>query len=59
VEVDSQLFKDPYRNVVKDRAEILKHTAMLNGALAAAWRIRYEILKLEVTTLPERYHKTA
>jgi hypothetical protein len=43
VEVNSQLFKDPYRNVVKDRAEILKHTTMLNGALAAAWRIRHEI----------------
>jgi hypothetical protein len=45
VEVNSQLFKAHYRNVVKDRAEILKHTTMLNGTLAAAWRIRHEILK--------------
>jgi hypothetical protein len=39
VEVNSQLFKAHYRNVVKDRAEILKHTTMLNGTLEAAWRI--------------------
>jgi hypothetical protein len=45
--------------VVKDRAEILKHTTMLNGTLAAAWRIRHEILKLEIARLPERHHKTA
>jgi hypothetical protein len=31
VEVTSQLFKAHYRNVVKDRAEIPKHTTMLNG----------------------------
>jgi hypothetical protein len=36
VEVNSQLFKAHYRNVVKERAEILKHTTMLNGTLAAA-----------------------
>ncbi len=42
VEVNSQLFKAPYRNVVKDRAEILKHTTVLNEALAAAWRIRHD-----------------
>ncbi len=59
VEVNSQLFKAHYRNVVKDRAEILKHTTMLNGTLAAAWRIRHEILKLEIARLPERYHKMA
>ncbi len=59
VEVNSQLFKAHYRNVVKDRAKILKHTTMLNGTLAAAWRIRHEILKLEIARLPERYHKTA
>jgi hypothetical protein len=59
VEVNSQLFKAHYRNVVKDRAEILKHTTMLNGTLAAAWRIRHEILKLEIARLPEMYHKTA
>jgi hypothetical protein len=45
--------------VVKDRAVILKHTTMLNGTLAAAWRIRHEILKLEIARLPERYHKMA
>jgi hypothetical protein len=59
VEVNSQLFKAHYRDVVKDRAEILKHTTMLNGTLAAAWRIRHEILILEIARLPERYHKTA
>ena len=59
VEVNSQLFKAHYRNVLKDRAEILKHTTMLNGTLAAAWRIRHEIVKLEIARLPERYHKTA
>jgi hypothetical protein len=42
-----------------DRAEILKHTTMLNETLAAAWRIRHEILKSEIARLPERYHKTA
>ncbi len=47
------------RNVVKDRAEILKHTTMLNGILAAAWRVRHEILKLDIARLSERYHKTA
>jgi hypothetical protein len=31
VEVNSQLFNVHYRNVVKDRAEILKLTTMLNG----------------------------
>jgi hypothetical protein len=51
VEVNSQLFKAYYRNVVKDRAEILKHTTML--------KIRHEILKLEIARLPEMYHKTA
>jgi hypothetical protein len=45
--------------VVKDRAEILKHTTMLNGTLAAAWRIRHEIVKMEITRLPERYHRMA
>jgi hypothetical protein len=35
VEANSHLFKAHYRNVVKDRAEILKHTTMLNGTLAA------------------------
>jgi hypothetical protein len=59
VEANSQLFKAHYRNVLKDRAEILKHTTMLNGTLAAAWRIRHEIVKLEIARLPERYHKTA
>ena len=59
VEVNSQLFKAHYRNVVKDRAEILKHTTMLNGTLAAAWRIRHEIVKLEIARLPERYHRMA
>ncbi len=59
VEVNKQLFKDNYRNGVKDRAEILKHTTMLNGTLAAAWRIRHEFLKLEIARLPERYHKIA
>ncbi len=29
VEVNSQLFKNHYKNVVKDRSEILKHTIML------------------------------
>ncbi len=48
VEANSQLFKARYRNVVEDRADILKHTTMLNGTLAAAWRIRHEILKLEI-----------
>jgi hypothetical protein len=32
---------------------------MLNGTLAAAWRIRHEILKLQIARLPERYHKIA
>ncbi len=32
---------------------------MLNETLAAAWRIRQEIVKLEIARLPERYHKTA
>ncbi len=59
MEVNSQLFKAHYRNLVKDRAEILKHTTMLNGTLAAAWRVRHEILKLEIARLPERYHKLA
>jgi hypothetical protein len=59
VEVNSQLFKAHYRNVLEDRAEILKHTTTLNGTLAAAWRIRHEIVKLEIARLPERYHKTA
>ena len=59
VEVNSQLFKAHYRNVLKDRVEALKHTTMLNGTLAAAWRIRHEIVKLEIARLPERYHKTA
>ncbi len=45
--------------MIKVRAEILKHTAMLNGTLAAAWRIRHEILKLEIARLPERYHLMA
>jgi hypothetical protein len=45
--------------VLKDRAEILKQTTMLNGTLAAAWRIRHEIVKLEIARLPERYHETA
>jgi hypothetical protein len=57
IEVNSQLFKVHYRNVVKDGAETLKHTTMLNGTRAAAWRIRHEILKLEIARLPERYHK--
>ena len=52
VEVNSQLFNAHYRNVLKDRAEILKHTTMLNGTLAAAWRVRHEILKLEIARLP-------
>ncbi len=43
--------------MVKGRVEILKHTTMLNGTLAAAWRIRHDILKLEIARLPERYHK--
>ncbi len=59
MEVNSQLFKAHYRNVVKDRAEILKHTTMLNGTLAAAWRIRHEIVKLEIARLPERNHRMA
>jgi hypothetical protein len=59
VEVNNQLFKANYRNVLKDRAEILKHTTMLNGTSAAAWRIRHEIVKLEIARLPERYHKMA
>ncbi len=59
VEVNSQLFKAHYRNVVKDRAEILKHKTILNGNLAAAWRIRHEILKFEIAKPPESYHKTA
>jgi hypothetical protein len=59
VEVNSELFKAHYRNVVKGRAEILKHTTTLNGTLAAAWRIRHEIVKLEIARLPERYHKIA
>ncbi len=59
MEVNSQLFKAHYRNVVKDRAKILKHTTMLNGTLAAAWRIRHEIVTLEIARLPERYLKTA
>jgi hypothetical protein len=45
--------------VIKDREEILEHTTMLNGTLAAAWRIRHEILKLEIARLPEMYHKMA
>ncbi len=45
--------------MVKDRAEILKHTTMLNETLAAAWRIRHKIVKLEIARLPERYHRTA
>ncbi len=44
VEANSQLFKAHYRNVVKNRAEILKHPTMLNGTSAAAWRIRHEII---------------
>jgi hypothetical protein len=32
---------------------------MLNGTLAAAWRIRHEIGKLEISRLLERYHKIA
>jgi hypothetical protein len=59
VEVNSQLFKARYRNVVEGRAKILKHTTMLNGTLAVAWRIRHEILKLDIARLPERYHKMA
>ncbi len=52
VEVISQLFKAHYRNVLKGRAEVLKHTTMLNGTLAAAWRFRCEIVKLEIARLP-------
>ncbi len=48
MEVSSQLFKAHYRNVLKDRAEVPKHTTTLNGTLAAAWRIRHEIVKLEL-----------
>jgi hypothetical protein len=59
VEANSQLFRAHYRNVVKDRAEILRHTTMLNGTLAAAWRIRHETIKLEIARQPERYHRTA
>ncbi len=59
MEVNSQLFKAHYRNVLKDRAEVLKHMTMLNGTLAAAWRIRHESVKLEIARLPEKYHKTA
>ncbi len=54
VEVNSQLFQAHYKNVVKDRAEILIHTTMLNGTLAAAWRIRHEIVKLKISRLPKR-----
>ncbi len=59
VEVISKLFKAHNRNVVKKRAEILKHTTMLNETLAAVWRIRHAILKLEIARLPKRYHKMA
>ena len=44
---------------LRTESEILKHTTMLNGTLAAAWRIRHEIVKLEIARLPERYHRTA
>ncbi len=51
--------KAHYRNVLKDIAEIFKHTTMLNGTLAAAWRIGHEIVKLEIARLPERCYKTS
>ncbi len=59
MDVNSQLFKAHYRNILKDRVEILKQPTMLNGTLAAAWRLGHEIVKLEIARLPERYHKTA
>jgi hypothetical protein len=59
VEDNCQLFKAHYRNMVKDRAEIFKNTTMLNETLAAAWRIRHEILKLKIARWPKRYHKAA
>ncbi len=59
VEVNSQLFKAHDKNAVKDRAEFLKHTSMLNGTLAAAWRTRHEVVKLEIARLPVMYHRTA
>jgi hypothetical protein len=43
----------------QDRAEILKHTTMLKRTLAAAWRIKHEIAKLEIARLLERYNKVA
>jgi len=57
VEVNSQLFKSHYKNLIRSRAETLQNTTMLNGTLAAAWRIRHEILKLEIARLPEHYQE--
>jgi hypothetical protein len=57
--VKSQLFQAHYKKVLKDRAATLKDTTMLSETLAAAWRIRHEILKLEVARLPEKYQDLA
>jgi uncharacterized Zn finger protein (UPF0148 family) len=59
VVVNSQLFQAHRKEVLKDRAATLKVTTMLSETLAAAWRIRHEILKLEVTRLPESYQDLA
>ncbi len=59
VVVKSQLFQAHYKKVLKDRAATLKKTTMLSETLAAAWRIRHEILKLEVARLPEKYQDLA
>jgi len=57
--VKSQLFQAHHKEVLKDRAATLKDTTMLTETLAAAWRIRHEILKMEVTRLPEKYQDLA
>jgi hypothetical protein len=57
--VNSQLFQAHHKEVLKDRAATLKDTTMLSETLAAAWRIRHEILKLQVTRFLERYQDLA
>jgi hypothetical protein len=59
VVVNSQLFQAHHKEVLEDRAVTLKETTMLSETLAAAWRIRHEVLKLEVARLPDRYQDLA
>jgi hypothetical protein len=59
VVVNSQFFQAHHKEVLKYRTATLRDTTMLSDTLTAAWRIRDEILKLEVARLPEKYQDLA